>query len=51
MPVIAKKNAIPLSILRLFSGYKINAADTGIINDILFANVVIEIPAFCIPYA
>ena len=52
IPTRAKKNAIPFNIVKLsFSGYKINAADTGIINEILFANVVMEMPIFCVPNA
>ena len=52
MPASAKKNAIPFNSLKvLFSGYKISAAHTGIIKDILFATVVTAIPTFCVPNA
>ena len=52
IPIRAKKNAIPFNIVKLsFSGYKINAAHTGIIKDILFATVVTDIPTFCVPNA
>ena len=52
IPTRDKKKAIPVNIVKLsFSGYKINAAHTGIIKDILFAIVVGVIPAFCIPNA
>ena len=52
IPASAKKNAIPFNASKvLFSGYKISAAQTGIIKDILFATVVTAIPAFCVPNA
>ena len=52
MPASAKKKAIPFNSSKvLFSGYKISAAQTGIIKDILFATVVTDIPTFCVPNA
>ena len=51
IPTRAKKNAIPFNIENFSSGYKISAAHTGIINDILFATVATDIPTFCVPYA
>ena len=42
---------IDFNIVNFSSSYSISATPTGIIKDVLFATVVIDIPTFCIPNA
>ena len=51
MPINAKINAIPFKNVNSSFGYKISAAETGKIKDILFAIVVTATPTFCVPSA